>query len=140
MRFADIGLHLSPLPGAMPVSVATATDAQWSALAQAASLEGWRLVSLWGSDRRDTGDGFVVHAAYGTRTGLASVRLPLAAGSEYPDLSASNPAATRMQRALFDLLGVAARGADDRRAWLRHAAWPADYFPLRRDSDGPRAF
>jgi len=140
MRFADIGLHLSPLPGAMPVSVATATDAQWEALAQAGSLEGWRLVSLWGSDRRDTGDGFVVHAAYGTRTGLACVRLPLAAGSEYPDLSASYPAATRMQRALRDLLGIAARGADDRRPWLRHAAWPDDYFPLRRDSDGQRTF
>jgi Ni,Fe-hydrogenase III large subunit/Ni,Fe-hydrogenase III component G len=140
MRFEDIGLPFSPLPGAMPVSVATATEAQWAALAQASTLEGWRLVSLWGSDRRDVGEGFVVYAAYATRTGLACVRLPLAtASSEYPDLSASFPAAARMQRALFDLLGVMAR-SNDRRPWLRHAAWPADFFPLRRESNGKRAF
>jgi Ni,Fe-hydrogenase III large subunit/Ni,Fe-hydrogenase III component G len=140
MRLADVGLSPSPLSGAMPVSIATATEEQWADLAPAGSLEGWRLVSLWGSDRRDAGDGFVVYAAYATRTGLVCVRLPLAAEAEYPDLSPSFPAATRMQRALFDLLGVAARGANDRRPWLRHAAWPADYFPLRRDSDGQRAF
>jgi Ni,Fe-hydrogenase III large subunit len=40
-----------------------------------------------------------------------------------------------MQRALYDLLGVRAEGADDERPWLRHAAWPQDVFPLRRDFD-----
>src|SRR5512134_2995019 len=100
MRFTDIGLSLSPLPGAMPVSLATASETQWTALAQACLLEGWRLVSLWGSDRRDVGEGFVACAAYATRTGLACVRLPLGADTEYPDLSASFPAAMRMQRAM----------------------------------------
>ena len=38
-----------------------------------------------------------------------------------------------MQRAAFDLLGISAVGAHDRRKWLRHAAWPADVFPLRKD-------
>ena len=28
--------------------------------------------------------------------------------------------------AAFDLLGISAVGASDRRKWLRHAAWPAD--------------
>ncbi len=36
-----------------------------------------------------------------------------------------------MQRAVADLLGLRA-GADDR-GWLRHGAWRADAFPLRRD-------
>ena len=37
--------------------------------------------------------------------------------------------------ALFDLLGVGASGAADRRPWLRHGAWPEGVFPLRRDFD-----
>jgi hypothetical protein len=38
-----------------------------------------------------------------------------------------------MQRAARDLLGVNAGDAGDGRKWLRHAAWPADVFPLRKD-------
>ena len=37
-----------------------------------------------------------------------------------------------MQRATYDLLGVAAE-ADDQRPWLWLASWPIDQFPLRRD-------
>ena len=58
----------------------------------------------------------------------------------YPDLSMHFPAASRMQRAAFDMVGVRADGAADERPWLRHGAWPPDYFPLRRDSDGARSF
>ncbi len=37
-----------------------------------------------------------------------------------------------MQRAVFDLCGL--RSTDrDTRPWLRHAAWPADAFPLAAD-------
>ena len=53
----------------------------------------------------------------------------------YPDLSGLFPAANRMQRALFDLLGIGASGAADTRPWLRHGAWPEEAFPLRRDFD-----
>ncbi|MBI2290956.1 MAG: NADH-quinone oxidoreductase subunit C, partial [Betaproteobacteria bacterium] len=35
--------------------------------------------------------------------------------------------------AVYDLFGVRAEGALDQRKWLRHAAWPADVFPLRKD-------
>jgi len=60
--------------------------------------------------------------------------LPLVSAS-YPDVSAIFPAAERMQRATFDLLGLSAIGADDRRKWLRHAAWKESEFPLRKDFD-----
>jgi Ni,Fe-hydrogenase III large subunit len=40
-----------------------------------------------------------------------------------------------MQRAVFDLLGVRASGAEDSRQWLRHGAWPPHEFPLRRGFD-----
>ena len=33
-----------------------------------------------------------------------------------------------------------AAGAEDRRPWLRHGAWPADFFPLRHDADPQRVF
>ena len=100
---------------------------------QAFAAAGDRLVALWGSDSHDAvGEGFVVHAAYAVHDGLACVRLPMSNESneppEYPALSTQYPAAVRMQRALFDLLGVRARNADDQRPWLRHAAWPADFF------------
>src|SRR5439155_1750325 len=41
-------------------------------------------------------------------------------------------AANRMQRAVFDLVGVQC-DADDQRPWAWQAAWPIDQFPLRRD-------
>jgi Ni,Fe-hydrogenase III large subunit/Ni,Fe-hydrogenase III component G len=140
-------LQFRSLAGAMPARVATATEAQWSAAAQTFAAAGGRLVALWGSDSHDAdavGEGFVVHAAYAVHDGLACVRLPMSNESneppEYPALSTQYPAAVRMQRALFDLLGVRARNADDQRPWLRHAAWPADFFPLRRDNDRATAF
>ena len=135
-------LQFRSLAGAMPARVATATEAQWvSQLRRPLQPRVARLVAMWGSDRRDVdavGEGFVVHAAYAVHDGLACVRLPMSHESneppEYPALSTQYPAAVRMQRALFDLLGVRARNADDQRPWLRHAAWPADFFPLRRDN------
>jgi Ni,Fe-hydrogenase III large subunit len=41
-----------------------------------------------------------------------------------------------MQRAIFDLSGIRFT-APDTRPWLRHAAWPADVFPLRDDAPTP---
>jgi Ni,Fe-hydrogenase III large subunit len=60
------------------------------------------------------------------------IALPLVSTS-YPDIAAIFPAAERMQRATFDLLGLSAIGADDRRKWLRHSAWKENEFPLRKD-------
>ena len=50
----------------------------------------------------------------------------------YPDLAPIFPAANRMQRAAFDLVGIPS-DADDQRPWLWLASWPIDQFPLRRD-------
>ena len=54
----------------------------------------------------------------------------------YPDLSGLFPVAERMQRALFDLLGIGRPPAPPMPApWLRHGAWPEGEYPLRRDFD-----
>lgn len=135
------GIDFAELPGALTAGVATVSAAQWSTLAQACARDGVRLVALWGSDRRDRGEGLVVTAAYAAPEGLACARLPVQGEPfEYPDIAALHPAAGRMQRAAFDLLGLRAGGAEDARPWLRHGAWPADYFPLRLDTDGARQF
>jgi Ni,Fe-hydrogenase III large subunit/Ni,Fe-hydrogenase III component G len=107
---------------------------QLGALAQAVKDEGGQLVALWGSDDRNLGAGFAIHVAFMTSVGLvwASVDLPTEAPA-YPDLAALFPQADRMQRGTFDLLGLRAEGAVDTRKWLRHGAWSADAFPLRKD-------
>ncbi len=99
-----------------------------------------RLVALWGSDERDHDAkfGYALHVAFDLAEGLACLTLPLATENpEFPDLSLPFPAADRMQRALRDMIG-AAPDAGDQRPWLRHANWPADYYPLRRDTPDAR--
>ncbi|HEU0204044.1 MAG TPA: NADH-quinone oxidoreductase subunit C [Burkholderiaceae bacterium] len=146
------------LPGAMPVWTATVDGAQWMEVAREVTQRGGRLVSLWGTDVRepstssvqdpgpdhgDRDEDFVVYAAYAVAEGLACVRLPLPVDGAYPDLAPLFPAARRMQRATFDMLGIPAQDAaqrGDTRPWLRHGAWPADYFPLRREHSGRETF
>jgi Ni,Fe-hydrogenase III large subunit/Ni,Fe-hydrogenase III component G len=141
LRTASGELTFERAGGAVPAEWATVDTAQWRAAAQAMASEGATLVSLWGSDRRDLGDGLAIMAAYSRGDRLLGVRLLLRASPyEFPSISSEFPAANRMQRALYDLLGARAQGDDDERAWLRHGAWPAEYFPLRRDADGARSF
>ena len=129
------------LPGAMPVRVASVDAEQWSATVNSFASQRATLVALWGSDRRDLGDGLVIHAAFRTSDGLACLRLPLFVEPyAYPSLATLYPDAMRMQRALFDLLGAKASSSSDQRPWLRHGAWPEWFFPLRRDSDGAQRF
>ena len=134
---------ISRLRCAMPVWSGTFDAPQWRATAARAAASGARLVALWGSDRRDRGDGFVVCAAFAVEEGLVCARLPLRDGRAYPSLTRLFPAAIRMQRAVYDTLGIDAQAdgaAPDTRPWLRHAAWPDGYFPLRRDVSGQDRF
>ena len=149
MRLLDQTLEFTRLPGALEAFRATAEETQLPAFASAVKQAGGRFVALWGSDERDrnvhvnvNGSGYAVHVAFGIAEGLALVTLPLPANTdtpEYPDLSEIFPAANRLQRATFDLLGIRPRGGDQR-PWLRHANWPADFFPLRRSVDAAQQF
>ena len=136
MRIRGITLEARALAGAVPASAARVSSAQWLEAARLVRESMGRIVALWGADNRDRDAGFSIFAAYAVADGLAILELPVAeARAAYPDLSALFPAANRMQRALRDLLGVAAAGAADVRPWLRHGAWREDEFPLRRDFD-----
>jgi len=139
MKLENFNIELKPLPGAMPVWHGRADAQQWRAVCQQVRDKGGRLVALWASDGRDRGEGFAVHAALTVPSGLIVATLPLA-GESFPDISDLFSAANRMQRAVYDLFGVRAEGALDQRKWLRHAAWPAGVFPLRKDFKDDSAF
>ncbi len=92
-------------------------------------------MALWGD--ADTGAGSRLYAACAAAPGVLVLELALPAGENaYPGLHEVFPAAGRMQRAVADLCGLEAAGGD-RRPWLRHAAWPVDYFPLRDRAEPP---
>jgi len=133
MNLSPLGLALARVPAAMPALRADVSAAELLAAARAAAGQGARLVALWSADERDLGRGFQVHVLLADDDGLLLLqhRLP-GDDANYPDLSDIFPAANRMQRAAFDLTGVAPDG-DDQRPWLWLAAWPIDRFPLRRD-------
>lgn len=139
----DEAVALSRLPGPMPIFYATIHARQWLDAAVSFHRQGARLVALWGLDRRNNHKGFAVQATYATNAGLYWLDLPLEPstdGVRYPDLSGIFLSAARMQRAVYDLLGLIADGAPDQRPWLRHGSWPDNYFPLRRDHSGREQF
>ena len=130
MGITRLNLPFARLPAPLPVWRAGVDREQWLAAAGSVAQSGGRLVALWGADRG--GDGLAACAAYAAESGLYWVDLALEAGApHYPDIAHLFPCAARMQRATFDLLGLAADGAQDRRPWLNHGAWPAEYRPLR---------
>ncbi len=104
---------------------------EWRDLAQDIAAAGGRLLALWGTNRVGQCDTFHAVAIAPPRALLISV--PIADGNgQYPGVEDVFPSASRMQRAVFDLCGL--RSTDrDTRPWLRHAAWPADAFPLTAD-------
>jgi Ni,Fe-hydrogenase III large subunit/Ni,Fe-hydrogenase III component G len=117
------------LPGALPAWHASTQDLR--AIAEKARAQKARLVALWASDERTS---FSLHVAFGLRAGLLWLTVPLEREQpRYPGIADLFPAASRMQRAAYDLVGVHAQGGADHRKWLRHGAWPAGQFPLRKD-------
>ena len=121
----------------MAAYVATVDVAQLLDFSVAVHRAGRRLVSLWGSDERDRNAdaGFALHVAFDLVEGLVCLSLPLATDDPaFPDLAPLFPGANRLQRAACDLLGLRIDAGEDTRPWLRHANWPADYHPLRRDT------
>jgi Ni,Fe-hydrogenase III large subunit/Ni,Fe-hydrogenase III component G len=141
MRFLNQSVEFSPLAGhAMPTWGATVGARELNSFCTAAQVAGRRLVALWGSDERDRDaqHGYALHVALDLAEGLVCLTLPLA--TEHPqflDLSLIFPVANRMQRAVHDMLGAMPM-AEDRRPWLKHDNWPADYFPLRSDTADAR--
>lgn len=138
MRLENFDVELRELPGAMPVWHGVVDAEHWRAIAQAVRDVGGRIVALWGADHSDRGGAYAVHVALAVQSGLLVMTLPTR--ERFPDVSDVFTAANRMQRAVYDLLGLRADGAADQRKWLRHAAWPEDVFPLRKSFDARQSY
>lgn len=118
----------TPQAGAPGLMSLTVSPEQWQDVAQDFAAAGGRMLALWASAEKSGAP--LVRAAYLAASGALLLSMPLPrADARYPSLRGVFPAAVRMQRAIADLTGLRCDDADAR-PWLRHAAWPADYFPL----------
>lgn len=142
MNLPDFSLDLEHLATPLPMWRTQCVSSDWQAIAHAVAASDGRLISLWGSERRNNEIAiFVASAAFATAEGLLILEMPLDQHLNcYPDLSGIFPSAARMQRATHDLVGIRAERQADRRPWLNHGAWPADYFPLRENATGHENF
>jgi Ni,Fe-hydrogenase III large subunit/Ni,Fe-hydrogenase III component G len=138
--FADLNIHARQLLTQPPIWQATVNYHQYRSVAEIVQQGGGRLAALWGSDDRERESIMTVHAALAFQEGLLYLRLAVKEGRPvFPDLTDIFPVANRMQRAMYDMLGLRADKASDERPWIRHAAWSSDSFPLRRDFDLERS-
>jgi Ni,Fe-hydrogenase III large subunit len=118
--------HSKALAGAPGARALTCAPGSLRPLALDVSASGSRLLSLWADPAPDA----AVHTVFMSGAETLQVDVPLAAGeTRYPRLADIFPVASRLQRAAADLCGIRADDTD-RRPWLRHSSWPADFFPL----------
>ena len=111
MDLSRLGLAVAALPSGVParrcpvdsIGLLTACRVTWE--------QGGQLVALWGCDDRDRDRGYAINVVLQDGDGLTLLEHSLPTGeSTYPDLAVVFPAANRMQRAAFDLVGIAVRG------------------------------
>ena len=168
MRLDDFTSLFPRLPGEMPVWHGTVNAEELRTLSEQAQRGGGKLLALWGEERvlsteprvpstqnselstqnsalstqnSALSTQYSIHAALVLAPGMLVLTLPVSSEQPaFPDLSDLFPAANRMQRAVADLLGLHAGGAEDHRKWLRHGAWPGSIHPLRKSFDGSTVF
>ena len=120
------------VPGAPRSRGLAVTREEWTQAAQDVAAAGGRLVALWAVRGQDTQSHAAIYAAYWIEAGLLLTELAMAsqdADARYPGLETLFPAASRMQRAAFDLYGV--RSTDpDQRPWLHHEREGYDFVPV----------
>ena len=120
------------MPGAPGLRRVELDAARWRDFAQDSAASGGRLLALWGTAAP------AVHMIVLLPDGAL-----LASAGAHPATVRFHgvedvfPAASRMQRAMRDMVGIETTDADGR-PWLRHAAWAADAWPLTR-RDEPAA-
>jgi Ni,Fe-hydrogenase III large subunit/Ni,Fe-hydrogenase III component G len=133
MNLSPLGLTAAALPAGVPARRAAASSGQLLAACRLAWEQSGQLVALWLTDERDRERGFCLRVVLQADDGLTLLEHTMPDGDvQYPDLAPIFPAAARMQRAAFDLVGIPS-DSDDQRPWAWMASWPIDQFPLRRD-------
>jgi Ni,Fe-hydrogenase III large subunit/Ni,Fe-hydrogenase III component G len=142
-RVGEVGrrgrrLHCSLPPGDVPAL------AKWMRASFGADL-----VLMVGADRRRDRGVFEVHYLFAQdrEDWFLHATVGVAPHEPWiPSLATFHYPASRLEREIFDLFGIRAVGHPDPRPLVRHAFWPEDYFPLRKDAalrdfhDDGRAF
>jgi Ni,Fe-hydrogenase III large subunit/Ni,Fe-hydrogenase III component G len=104
--------------------------------------QGARLILVLAEDRRSQAGAFFVHHLFAhPRENWflhASIQLD-AIRPELESLAGLHYPASRFEREMTDLFGIQVNGHPDPRRLVRHAFWPDDYHPLRKDAE-PRLF
>ncbi len=95
----------------------TVDEAGWRGAIDAVASGERTLLALWGAP------GVARMATHADGPGIAVLELACPSG-RFPSVGARHPPAIRLERALFDLTGLAAEGALDTRPWLDHGCWP----------------
>jgi len=112
--------------------------AEVPALAGVLRTEGGAELRLMvGDDRRGDLGGFAVHYLFANDAEGWFVHARALADGRRPriaSLATLHYPASRFERELRDLLGIEPRGRPDPRPLVRHAFWPEDYYPLRKDA------
>lgn len=117
------GGSIAPKTWSLPV-----TREEWRQATENIATGGGRLISLWAGSH--AAGGHLLRAAFVADAGVLILSLHLSPSDlYYPGIEQLFPSARRMQRAIADLNGLRSTDADQR-PWLRHAAWPADFYPL----------
>jgi Ni,Fe-hydrogenase III large subunit/Ni,Fe-hydrogenase III component G len=133
MNVSPLGIGAATMRCAVPAQRCPVSSGQLLMACRLAWEQGGQLVALWVTDDRDRDRGYCLRVVLRDAEGLTLLEQTLPdEDARFPDISSIFPAANRMQRAAFDLVGVQCDG-DDQRPWTWQAAWPIDRFPLRRD-------
>ncbi len=142
MSFDFPVISMKQLPSNLDCVSARLGAVRWRQTAEEYWKVGGRFLTLWGTDDRDLDGQFRIYVVYLLPEGrvvMLEHEMEGGAHPTYPSLADLFPAASRMERATYDLLGVAST-EPDRRGWLRHGAWPEEVFPLRRSVDGKQRY
>jgi Ni,Fe-hydrogenase III large subunit/Ni,Fe-hydrogenase III component G len=103
---------------------------------------GAELILMVGADRRADRAAFEVHYLFAAEREPWVLHASAAVPEDTPAISSLatfHYPASRFEREIYDLFGIEADGHPDPRPLVRHAFWPGDYFPLRKDA-APRDF
>jgi Ni,Fe-hydrogenase III large subunit/Ni,Fe-hydrogenase III component G len=104
---------------------------------------GAELILMVANERQANETAFEVHYLFANdrENGFVHITVDLPPGDPtIPSLATFTYPASRFEREIKDLFGIEATGHPDRRALVRHAFWPEDYFPLRTGSALPEKF
>ena len=128
----DQGIEIedNPTESLLPATVWKMKSEDWGMLARSAQHQDCRWVGLW---LDDLGDKLRATAALSKNGRFLLVRTDLP--SQAPSLPSHAPyfpGADRPERHAADLFGVTFIGHLDSRRWIRHQAWQAQDYPLRK--------